>query len=103
MPAAPKPTNDKHMGWRGSRKNYCWPGIYHITISVFDRQQQPLGRITGDLSKPDGDPLAPRVHLSDICITEGCLSTGREKNCAFRRLFIRKIIKSCPFWATFLE
>lgn len=66
MPAASKPTNDKHMGWRGSKKNYCWPGIYHITINIYDRKQQSLGRITGDLSKPNGDPLAPRAHLSDI-------------------------------------
>ena len=57
---------DKHMGWRGSRKNYCWPGLYHITISVMDRSQQPFGYIAGDVSKPDGDPLAPRVHLSEI-------------------------------------
>ena len=54
------------MGWRGSQKNYRWPGIYHITISVLERQQQPLGRIVGDVSKPDGDPLAPKVHLSEI-------------------------------------
>ena len=57
---------DKNMGWRGSQKNYRWPGIYHITISVLERQQQPLGRIVGDVSKPDGDPLAPKVHLSEI-------------------------------------
>lgn len=31
-----------------------------------ERQFQPLGRITGDASKPDGDPLAPKVHLSEI-------------------------------------
>ena len=54
------------MGWRGSHKNYRWPGTYHITISVLERQQQPLGRIVGDVSKPDGDPLAPKVHLSEI-------------------------------------
>lgn len=56
----------KHMGWRGSRKNYCWPGIYHITISVMDRKRQPFGHIEGDVNKPDGDPLAPSVHLSEI-------------------------------------
>lgn len=54
------------MGWRGKKKNYCWPGIYHITINVLDRKQQPLGHIAGDVSKPDGDPLAPRVYLSEI-------------------------------------
>ena len=57
---------DKHMGWRGSRKNYRWPGTYHITINVLERQQQPLGRVVGDVSKPDGDPLAPKVLLSEI-------------------------------------
>ena len=56
----------KHMGWRGSRKNYCWAGTYHITMSVMDRSQQPLGHIVGDVSRPDGDPLAPRVVLSEV-------------------------------------
>ena len=59
-------SSDKHMGWRGSRKNYCWPGTYHITINVLDRKRQPLGHIEGDVNKPDGDPLAPRVHLSEL-------------------------------------
>ena len=54
------------MGRRGHRKNYCWPGTYHITISVKERQQQPLGRLAGDASKPDGDPEAPRVVLSEV-------------------------------------
>ena len=56
----------KHMGWRGERKNYRWPGTYHITINVLDRRQQPLGRVVGDVSKPDVDPLAPKVSLSEI-------------------------------------
>ena len=57
---------DKQMGWRGSRKNYRWPGTYHITINVMERKSQPLGKIVGDVSKPDGDPLAPKVLLSEI-------------------------------------
>ena len=56
----------KHMGWRGSRKNYCWAGTYHLTMSVMDRSKQPLGHIVGDVSRPDGDPLAPRVVLSEV-------------------------------------
>ncbi len=56
----------RHMGWRGSRKNYCWPGIYHITINVKERRQQPLGRVVGDVSKPDGDPQAPKVALTEV-------------------------------------
>ena len=55
-----------HMGWRGRQKNYCWPGIYHITITVADRKFQPLGHIVGDVNKPDGDPQAPRVELSEV-------------------------------------
>jgi REP element-mobilizing transposase RayT len=55
-----------HMGWRGKQKNYCWPGVYHITINVAERRQQPLGVIAGDVSKPDGDPQAPHVVLSEV-------------------------------------
>ncbi|MGX8695030.1 MAG: hypothetical protein ACSW8D_01490 [Prevotella sp.] len=58
--------NESHMGWRGPKKNYRWPGTYHITINVMNRKQLPLGYIEGDVSKPYGDPLAPRVHLSEI-------------------------------------
>ena len=54
------------MGWRGKQKNYCWPGVYHITINVAERRQQPLGVIAGDVSKPDGDPQAPHVVLSEV-------------------------------------
>ncbi len=60
-------SNDYHqMGRRGHQKNYCWPGTYHITVSVEDRRQQPLGRIAGDISKSDGTPEAPHVVLSAI-------------------------------------
>ena len=62
----PRPSFESPLGRRGTQKNYRWPGTYHITINVLDRKQQPLGRITGDASKPDGDPLAPRVLLSDL-------------------------------------
>ena len=54
------------MKQRSMHKNYRWPGTYHITIEVMERKQQPLGHITGDVNKPDGDPIAPRVILSEI-------------------------------------
>lgn len=54
------------MGRRGSRKNYRWPGTYHITINVMERKLQPLGHIVGDASKPNDDTLAPKVILSEI-------------------------------------
>lgn len=35
-------------------------------MTVGDRRQQPLGRVVGDVSKPDGDPNAPHVELSEV-------------------------------------
>ncbi len=59
--------NDTHrMGRRNDRKEYRWPGIYHITIQVKERQQQVLSRITGNPNKEDGDADAPRVELTAI-------------------------------------
>lgn len=55
-----------HMGWRGQAKNYSWAGTYHITIKVNEALGQLLGTVIGDASKPDGDPQAPRVSLTDI-------------------------------------
>ena len=54
------------MGWRGQAKNYSWAGTYHITIKVNEALGQLLGTVIGDASKPDGDPQAPRVSLTDI-------------------------------------
>ncbi len=66
MSANPYHTDSHHMGRRSQYKDYRWPGIYHITMTVSDRRQQPLGRIVGDVNKPDGDPNAPHVELSEI-------------------------------------
>ena len=58
---------DSHrMGWRGHAKNYCWSGTYHITIKVNEALGPLLGAVVGDVTKPDDDPQAPRVSLSDI-------------------------------------
>ena len=66
MNANPYHTDSHHMGRRSQHKDYRWPGIYHITMMVSDRRQQPLGRVVGDVSKPDGDPNAPHVELSEV-------------------------------------
>ena len=66
MNANPYHTDSHRMGRRSQYKDYRWPGIYHITMTVSDRRQQPLGRIVGDVNKPDGDPNAPHVELSEI-------------------------------------
>jgi len=58
-------TDSHRMGRRSLHKDYRWPGIYHVTMTVSDRRQQPLGRIVGDVGKADGDPDAPRVELSE--------------------------------------
>ena len=61
-----KDNGSHHMGWRGQAKNYSWAGTYHITIKVNEALGQLLGTVIGDASKPDGDPQAPRVSLTDI-------------------------------------
>lgn len=61
-----EPQAKQQMKQRNMRKNYRWPGTYHITIDVQERKLQPLGHIVGDVSKPDDDPQAPRVILSKI-------------------------------------
>ena len=66
MNANPYHTDSHHMGRRSQYKDYRWSGIYHITMTVSDKRQQPLGRIVGDVNKPDGDPNAPHVELSEI-------------------------------------
>ena len=54
------------MKRRSPGNNYKDPGFYHITINVYDRKKQSLGRIIGDLQCPDGHPNAPRVELTAI-------------------------------------
>lgn len=66
MHSNPYHTDSHRMGRRSYCNDYHLPGVYHVTITVNDRRQQPLGRIVGDVSKPDGDPDAPHVELSPI-------------------------------------
>lgn len=54
------------MQRRSPGNNYHAPGIYHVTINVYDRRSQSLGRIVGNLQYPDGHPDAPRVELTTI-------------------------------------
>lgn len=54
------------MKRRSPGNNYRDPGFYHITINVYDRKKQSLGRIVGDVQYPDGHPDAPRVDLTAI-------------------------------------
>ena len=54
------------MKRRSPGNNYKDPGFYHITINVYDRKKQSLGRIIGDLQCPDGHANAPRVELTAI-------------------------------------
>ncbi len=61
-----EPNETHHMGRRCQKKNYRWPGTYHITMNVAERQWQPLGQVVGNLDKPDDSPDAPRVKLTII-------------------------------------
>lgn len=61
-----EPNETHRMGKRCQKKDYRLPGAYHITINVAERQWHPLGRVVGNLDKPDGDTNAPRVELTAI-------------------------------------
>lgn len=61
-----EPNETHRMGKRCQKKDYRLPGAYHITINVAERQWHPLGRVVGNLDKPDGDANAPRVELTAI-------------------------------------
>ena len=54
------------MTWRAMAHDYTWAGVYHITIRVADELGQPLGKVVGDISAPDGSANAPRTALSAI-------------------------------------
>lgn len=54
------------MKRRSYAHDYNRRGYYHITISVAKNLRQPLGRMAGQLEKPDGDADAPHVELSPI-------------------------------------
>lgn len=57
----------KHsMQRRSPGNNYTAPGIYHITINVYDRKRQSLSKIVGNLQYPDGHPDAPKTELSTL-------------------------------------
>ncbi len=61
-----EPNETHRMGKRCQKKDYRLSGAYHITINVAERQWHPLGRVAGNLDKPDGDANAPRVELTSI-------------------------------------
>ena len=46
--------------------DYTRAGIYHVTLHVAEEMGQPLGRVVGDGSAPDGSPDAPRIQLSAV-------------------------------------
>jgi len=54
------------MNRRSAYKNYTLPGIYHITVRTVETLRHPLGKVVGDMDKPDGDPEAPHVELSPV-------------------------------------
>ena len=54
------------MTRRAAAHDYSAPGLYHITLHVAEALGQPLGRIVGDLSAPDGTPSAHHPSFSPI-------------------------------------
>ena len=66
---------EQQMGMRNFRKNYRWPGTYHITINVMERKHQPLGHIVEDVSKPDGDTISVAECKTMNCIVQAICRT----------------------------
>ena len=60
----PKKPKAHSMKRRSFTHEYSYRGYFHITISTGHQLRQPLGRICGDISKPDGDAAAPHVELT---------------------------------------
>ena len=54
------------MKRRSFTHDYSRRGIYHVTVCVDAELHQPLGRMAGQLDKPDGDADAPHVVLTAI-------------------------------------
>ena len=58
--------NALKMTRRAAAHDYTRAGIYHVTLHVAEEMGQPLGRVVGDGSAPDGSPDAPRIQLSAV-------------------------------------
>ena len=58
--------NALKMTRRAVKHDYTRAGIYHVTLHVAEEMGQPLGRVVGDGSAPDGSPDAPRIQLSAV-------------------------------------
>ena len=54
------------MKRRSFTHDYSRRSIYHVTVCVDAGLHQPLGRMAGQLDKPDGDADAPHVVLTAI-------------------------------------
>lgn len=60
----PKKPTAHSMKRRSFTHEYSYRGYFHITISTGQQLRQPLGRVCGDIGKPDGDDTAPHVELT---------------------------------------
>lgn len=58
--------NQHRLTQRAQAHDYTRAGVYHITIHVADGLGQPLGKVTGNLSAPDGTADAPHTALTPI-------------------------------------
>ena len=66
MKGMEKRPTEHSMKRRSAAHDYSRSGIYHVTMSVARALRQPLGRMAGQLDKPDGDSDAPHVELSAV-------------------------------------
>ncbi len=62
----PKKPTVHSMKRRSFTHEYSYRGYFHVTISTAEQLRQPLGRVCGDISKPNGDADAPHVELTPL-------------------------------------
>lgn len=54
------------MNRRSYYCDYSRPGVYHVTLKTAETLRHPLGKVVGNIDKPDGDPEAPHVELTPV-------------------------------------
>ena len=54
------------MNRRSYYCDYSGAGVYHVTLKTAEALRHPLGKVVGNIDKPDGDPEAPHVELTPV-------------------------------------
>ena len=61
-----EPATQPDMGQRCYEHDYSQAGLYHITMTVAEKEAQPLGCVKGNATAAPGEDDTPHVALSPI-------------------------------------